>query len=590
MFFGNAVSYERLSAVLDRAVLYTGLSCVAILLFLFGFPLEARVQLILRYLLYAIAILFMAQEALRYVLAPDFWSHFKSRRMEASLTVLLAFSFLADELIAYLWRLPVDSHNIRDLTLGLFALTQLALFASYAIRWFRDLAILSTYELTPSRLMVFSFLLTIVTGVLLLKLPNATVNGISWLDAVFTATSAVCVTGLSVVDTGTAFTPFGQTILGALIQIGGLGIMTITMSFGVLFSSGLAVRERMVFSELFAEERLGRVGHLLVQVTIFTLSIEMIGAVALYLSRDVQGGFDPRIFLNSLFHSVSAFCNAGFSLFSSGLYDPSVRSNVPFSLVIMALVIIGGIGYPVFYNVFEVLKDRITKVRSSRALIRPQTKMVLSVTGILLVLGVVLVHVLESNHSLQGVSGVEQLRQSLFWSVTSRTVGYHILPVEALRIETCLVLMVLIWIGGSPMSTAGGIKTLTVAVAWLNLVATLKGSKRVLIFNRRIAGESLQKAHAIIFGSLIVLACSVLLLIAIEPEKNKFDLAFEAVAAFGTTGLSRGLTSELSASGKLLLTVLMFVGRLGVIVVLNSFFSRYRPPSYKVLKETIPIS
>lgn len=584
----KSVYYERVSGVLDRLVAGVGLFCFFVLVFVLGFPLGERAQAAFGYALYTIALVFVLQELLRMLFAPHLLDHVKSRKIEVFFIFLIGLSLLIDEFVEHVLHLPIDTQGLRKIALGSLALTQLAVFALHGIRWFRTVGLFSRFELTPSRLMVVSFLLPILAGTVLLKLPNATTAGISWIDALFTATSAICVTGLSTVDPATAFTPLGQAIIGLLIQIGGLGIMTITMSFGILFSSGLAVKERMLFSELLAEERLGQVGHLLVQVTFFTLLTELVGAVALYLSLDVRGGFDLPLFLNSVFHSVSAFCNAGFSLFTDGLYDQSVRHNTVYSAVVMGLIVAGGLGYPVFYNLFCVARDKFTKTRGARTLIKSPTKMVLASTAILLVAGTGLIFLSED--SFGEMSRAEQLRQSLFLSVTSRTAGFNIWPTNALTYETSLVLIFLMWVGGSPMSTAGGIKTLTLAIAWLNLTATLKGARRVVVFGRQIAGESFQKAHAIIFGSILILAGASLLLIVFEPGKNKFDLVFEAVSAFGTVGLSRGVTGALSAEGKLLVIVLMFVGRLGFVTVLNSFYRKYRQPPYRVLKESIPIS
>lgn len=583
--------YDRVSGLLDKIVMILGVSCVGIFLLYYGFPLDPQLYDLFGYVLYAIALIFVFQELLRFLFCPRFVEHLKSRKIEVVFVVLLALTLFAEQIISFFTPEQLSNTAIRNLAVGYLAFTQSLIFFTQLVRYIRKTEILSSYELTSSRLMVVSFIFPIGIGTLLLKLPNATVNGISWLDALFTATSAVCVTGLIVVDTQTAFTPLGQTLIAFLFQVGGLGIMTITMSFGFLFARGLAVRERILFSELLAEERLGQVGRILIQVTFYTLLAEGLGTIVLYISQN--GSFtqlDWPLLLNSAFHSISAFCNAGFSLFSQGLHADQIRTNHLYSYAIMGLIISGGLGYPVFYNMLNVVKDSITKSRSNRTLIKVQTKMVLITTLSLLLFGTLAIYFVEGDNSFRSLGFIEQIRQSAFLSVTSRTAGFNIWPTESLSLETGLILMVLMWIGGSPMSTAGGIKTLTFAVAWLNLTAALKGANKIVVFGREITTSSLSKSYAIVFGSVLILIGGTGALILLEPDKNHFDLAFEVVSAFGTVGLSRGVTADLSDGGKVLIIVMMYAGRLGFLTLLNSFFRRHKEPSYKVLKENVFIT
>ena len=585
--------YEKISKYLDQFLVFLGVACLGIFVFYYGFPLDEHWSGILSYALYGVAITFVFQEVLRLLFCRSISHHVISRRIEFLFIILLSLSLFAEDLLYYFSPIPLHNYDLTNLAIGYLALTQAIIFFAQALKYLRKIEIFSRHELTASRLMVFSFMVPIAVGTLLLKLPNATVANfkLSWIDALFTATSAVCVTGLGVVDTANTFTALGKTIIASLIQVGGLGIMTLTMSFGFIFASGLAVKERLLFSELLAEDRLGRVGTLLAQITFFTFSVELIGSMGLYYSlSDPTTPFDFNLFLNCLFHAISAFCNAGFSLFSANLFDPLVRDNAGYSTVIMALVIVGGLGYPVFYNVMNHLGDRYTKARTQRTLIKTHARLSIFMMFLLLVVGGAAIFLTEGNLAFAKFSFFEKVRHSLFLSTVSRTAGYNIWPTEALSIETCVVLFFLMWVGGSPMSTAGGIKTLTLAVAWLNLVATIRGAKRVFIYGREIAEESIHKAHAIIFGSILIIGVSSLILIALEPGKSGLDLVFEVISAFSTVGLSRALTPSLTNEGKLLITLLMFVGRLGFLVVLNSFFKQYRPRTYEVLKERIPIS
>ncbi len=590
MLSRSAFIYEKISGQLDQLVVFLGVICLGIFILLYGFPLEAEWQYLLEISLYVIAVSFLFQEILRVIFSPGIIRHFIQRRVEWFFLILLSLTLFAESIVEYFFPGVLEPRDLRNLAIGYLALTQLIIFFAQAIRIVRESRISSKIEMTASRLMVVSFIVPIIIGSLLLKLPNATVNGISWVDALFTATSAICVTGLTVLDTSAAFTPLGKTIIALLLQIGGLGIMTITMSFGFLFASGLAVRERILFSELLAEDRLGRIGKLLIQVTFFTFVVEMIGALSLYYAlKGTFTEFDLYAFLNSVFHSISAFCNAGFSLFQNGLHHGVIKDNALYSFVIMGLVIVGGLGYPIFNNIYHAFMDRWTKKRASRTLLKSYTKLVLVATGILLLAGTVLIFLSEGSHSFVNMSWFEKLRQSLFLAVASRTAGYNIWPTEALSIETCLILFFLMWVGGAPMSTAGGIKTVTLAIAWLNLTAALRGAQKIYIFGREVAEESIHRSYAIVFGSILLIGLSSLLLIVLEPNQSRLDLVFEVVSAFSTVGLTRGLTGELSDPGKLLLATLMFVGRLGFITVLNSFYRKYLPPRHRVLKENIPI-
>lgn len=580
---------QRVTKYLDRFVFLLGIASFAAFIVLFGFPMQPEFQYLLHLAIYGIGIFFIGQEVFRLFMAHQLMSHMKLRWVELVFVGLMLVSLLAYRIMAV--TLPFEQDFLLNAAVGYLAVTQLFIFMTQGIRFLREIEIFSRFELAPSTLMVISFLIPIFGGTLLLKLPNATVSGISWIDALFTATSAVCVTGLVVVDTATAFTPLGQTIIFSLFQIGGLGIMTISMSFGFLFSRGLAVKERLLFSEILAEEKLGRIGRLLIQVTFFTFSVEILGAFLLYSARDGSfSQFNSGLFLNSVFHSVSAFCNAGFSLFSAGLYDSSVRDNGAYSYIIIGLITMGGLGFPVVNNLANYFRDKLNKVRSARTLLTSQTKMVLVTSALLAIVGTSIFVIMEGEASFSGLSLLEKVRHSLFLSVAARTAGYNIWPTDLLSVESIIFMMFLMWIGGSPMSTAGGIKTLTFAVAWLNFTAILRGAKRVIVFGREVADETIQKSYAIIFGSILTVVGGSLLLVMLQPDMDRVDLFFEVVSAFGTVGLSRGVTADLSTASKLLISIIMFVGRLGILVVLNSFYRRYKEPPYEYLKESISIS
>lgn len=568
-----------------RNLLDRGASLVAVLFFSslvarFGFPAHPISLKTFHAVLFFSTVFLTVFELFRGIWTKNILEFLKTRWIEIALLIPMNIQLMT-----------ALQHEGFSKTSGVLLTSLLFVFLTLeGIRNLQKSDFLSKYELTPSRLMVLSFMLPIAIGTLLLKLPLATHSPISWIDALFMAASAVCVTGLTTLNVANDFTPLGQSIIGTLIQIGGLGIVTITLSVGLMFSNGLAVRERIMFSELLAEKKLGKIGRLLTRIVVFTLGVEVIGALVIYSGLGGSFvGFDGPLFLHSFFHSMSAFCNAGISTFENGLMTASVRSNTLLTSTVMLLIVLGGLGFPAIYNLYSVLKDKLMKDRSSRTLVGSQTKLVLLSTLALLVIGAVGFFFLEDSEQYKSLSRSEGLYQALFLSVTSRTAGFNIWETGDLTLSTCLLVMFLMFIGGSPLSTAGGVKTLTFTVAWLNLFAILRGSSKVIIFGKEVASESIQRSYAIIFGSVLFLLFSVLLMILLEPDLDAFDLAFESISAFSTVGLSRGVTTELGTTSKLYLVLMMFVGRLGLIVVLNSLFDKYRAPSHRVLKEMIII-
>jgi potassium uptake TrkH family protein len=449
--------------------------------------------------------------------------------------------------------------------------------------------LLSRIKLHPGALFAISFGIMIFIGSLLLMMPKATVHGseFSYLNSLFTSTSAVCVTGLIVVDTATQFTLLGKIIILILIQIGGLGVMTITTFFALFFGSGLSYRFRIVIGDLMSEESIGEVSSLLKRIALFTFIIELIATANLYLS--LGGNFLPLnkgLLFNSAFHSVSAFCNAGFSLYSSNLMDSIILHNFWFNFNIMILIILGGIGFPVLVNLTRSFsKENRRRKWSDRLNIN--TKIVLKTTAILLVAGSVIVFFTDLTSPYIGSNWFEKIYNSIFLSITSRTAGFNTIAMESITPAAALIVIVLMWIGASPNSTGGGIKTSTFAVAVMYLFTYIRGKDRLNIYWREIDMLTIRKAFMIILASLIVLFSSTFLLIWIEPDKNLLDLLFEATSAISTVGLSRDVTFHLGTGGKWVIIALMFMGRIGILTFFLSFFKPKLEPKYKFPKENI---
>ncbi len=574
--------------VLDGVITVIGIGSIAALIAEFGFFLTWNQIEFVDTTVSVFVTVFVIQEVIRLLIMRRARSYFRERRPEAIVILLIFLQLLFPQAIYYIGLVFAPDLRIEQLALLSLAATQATLVLSLVVRALRYNQLLGTVRLPPGALFILSFLLLVFGGTLLLLLPRATTIPLSFTDALFTATSAVCVTGLIVVDTATAFTPLGKTILLILIQIGGLGIMTLTTFFALFFSGGISIRERLLMSAVLSETSIGEVSSILLRIALLTFSIEGIGAVLLYISQDGSFiNFDPYQFYYCAFHSVSAFCNAGFSLYSVGLYDEAVRSNYGYHTIIMSLIILGGLGFTVLSEVLRTMKFWKPRTYRLRYRMSVFSRLALITAAVLLAGGTLLFFVIESHYSFRDMTVGEQLFQSLFLSVTSRTAGFNISAVEALSIPTALIMMILMWIGASPGSTGGGIKTTTIALAFLNIRNTMFEQKHIDIFYRRVAASDVTKAFAIILLSIFFIGTMSILLVYCEPDKQPVDLLFEVVSAMGTVGLSRNITGFLGEGGKVILIITLFAGRVGLLTVLYARVKPVGEARYKFPEENI---
>jgi trk system potassium uptake protein len=453
----------------------------------------------------------------------------------------------------------------------------------------------------PSFLFLASFFLLILCGSLLLLLPNATTNGIKPVDAWFTAASAVCVTGLSVVDTATAFNHIGKLIILCLIQIGGLGIMTFAGLLSYLTAGSVSLKNQLALKNVISSDRISSVIRFVFNVIVVTFFFEAIGAIVIYNTLDQTAipSTLERIFI-SVFHSVSAFCNAGFSTYTNGLYELPLRFNYSLHLTVAVLIILGGIGFPIVFNLFNYIRIvtmkpvcRAFKIpfnESSVHVLDSTAKLALITSGILLVFGFTTYLLFEQDASLkQHPSNLGKLVTSIFGSVTPRTAGFNTIDMTTLSLPTIMIYLLLMWIGASPGSTGGGIKTTTIAVAFLNLKSIALGKDRTEFSRVQISESSIQRAFGIIFLSLIILGVTVLLLSVNEPDKQLFAIAFEAFSAFSTVGLTLGITPDLTISSKILLSIVMLIGRVGTLTILYAFVTPAAAIYYRYPREDVSL-
>lgn len=347
--------------------------------------------------------------------------------------------------------------------------------------------------LNPAQLFILSFLVIIFIGSFLLILPNATYEGISYLDALFTSTSAVCVTGLVVVDTGTHFTLFGQTIIMILIQVGGLGILTFTSYFSYFFKGGTSYENQLALSDMTSAKKLGEVFSTLKYIILITFGIELFVGILIYTSIDSSnfGSQSEQLFF-SAFHSISAFCNAGFSTLTNSLYETGFRFNYYLQLVIIFTFVLGGLGFPIIVNILKYLKYKVVSLFSSKkSKYRPwvlnlNSRITLVTTFSISLVAFVIFYFLEYNNTLAEHNGFGKIVTALFGATTPRTAGFNTIDTTAMAFPTLMMVFLLMWIGASPQSTGGGIKTSTFAIATLNILSLAKGKSRTEIFRFQI--------------------------------------------------------------------------------------------------------
>ncbi|MFH1790572.1 MAG: TrkH family potassium uptake protein [Candidatus Omnitrophota bacterium] len=445
--------------------------------------------------------------------------------------------------------------------------------------------------LRPPQIVALSFFVVILAGAALLYMPFSVNDGsrISLIDSVFTATSAVCVTGLVVKDTGAFFSFAGKAVMLTLIQIGGLGIMTFSTLFAIIMGRKLTLKDNIVIQKALNQQRIEGLRHLIKYILLITFSVELLGAACFFLRWVFVYKAPPaEAFISSVFHSVSAFCNAGFSLFGNSF---TAYAGDPYiNLIMITLIFFGGIGFLVIHEL-----PKCFMLRSPVRHISVQTKMALSVSLTLIVLGSLFILLLENNNAFSGMPVKDKLLASVFQSVTTRTAGFNTVDINGLLRPTLMGMMFLMFIGASPGSTGGGIKTCTFGVLLAGMASIISRRGEVTAFRRTIPAEVMNRALAIVFiaASWIFFATMVLLITEREYLTHVKDgfmrVLFEVTSAFGTVGLSTGITPYLSIPGKILISITMFVGRVGPLTVALSVALDNAKPVFKYPEERIMV-
>lgn len=475
---------------------------------------------------------------------------------------------------------------------GLYAVAEL----SYAVTRFLG------RHTNPSLMLSASFLIFILIGSFVLMMPRFTRVPVSWEDTLFVAASAVSMTGLTTVDVASTFTTAGHIVLILLMEIGALGVLTFTSFFSVFFSGQRSIYNQLLMRDFIYSKSMSALIPMLLYILGFTLAIEAIGAVGIYLTlpQSMFADTGSRI-LTAVFHSVAAFTNSGFSTLPEGLATPQLlHGNMVIYLVLTLMIFAGGIGFPNLVNFKDAcagylrrLKSRITgaPVENRRFHVYDlNTKLVLYTTGILFAGGAIVFFICEHDHSLAGMSLWQKIVMSVFYSATTRSAGFApVSPAMFLNV-TLLVMMFLMWVGGSSQSMAGGIKVNTFGAAMLNLKSLIRGESGVTAFGRRIAVPSIRRANGVIFLSVLTIVVITAAMLAMEPMLGAKAVIFETLSAVTTNGLSLGITPELSTPSKYLLSATMFIGRVGLLSMLAGMARRSRDNSIHYPTDDIIIS
>ena len=420
---------------------------------------------------------------------------------------------------------------------------------------------LKNKSFSPYMTILLSFMVVTILGGILLSLPISMRYGksVKLIDGFFIATSAICVTGLSSIDIGSVYNIFGQMVILVLIQLGGLGVITFTSVIIIMISKKIGYYTKKIVQEDINIDTTFKIEEYVKKVILSVIVIEFIGTVILFFEFIKKFGFLKAVYY-SFFHSVSAFCNAGFSLFSDNLYG--FKNSFIINMTIPLLIFLGGIGFSTILNCYNVFRKKEKRLTST-------TKLSIKISIFLVIIGMVAMFILEySNKSTIGnLSFGQKLEASFFQSVTTRTAGFNTISILGLKRSTSLLFIILMFIGASPGSTGGGIKTTTIGLIILGTLATLKNKDTIEYDKRSVSWRIYSKAITVLFISLIYTTICVFLLILFERNKNLLDLVFEVFSAFGTVGLSRNLTPSLADISKFILIVTMFVGRVGPLTI-----------------------
>ena len=583
---------KRLEKVLIGVNALTAAVVAASFVALFGFDEPLLPAGILYAVQAALLCVFIAEKIIRLFNAVSMREFWRGNWFEVPLLLALGIALLG----AGRWFGRADPTAVRHFAVGIYLVLQVV------TKLCRTSVNLAAAGKSPTRTLIVSFLVLIISGAGLLMLPKASApdaKNLSFVDALFTATSATCVTGLIVKNTGEDFSLMGKLIILSLIQLGGLGIVMFGAVFALLLGQALSLRESVAMQDLLSARTLSRIGNMIAFIFVGTILIEAVGAVSIFgMWGDGVDNVQQQWFC-SIFHSISAFCNAGFSLFEDSFRGYNKRPEI--YVVICPLIILGGLGFGVLYDLVNIAADRVKRFYKRRfnkrysfsmeapKRMRLQTKIVLSVSAFLIVSGMLAILLFERYAGKSGSAEGPGVLGALFQSITARTAGFNTIDISALSASSRFILILLMFIGGSPGSTAGGIKTVTLAVVIMTVIAALRKRQEVEMFKRSVRIVVVGRAITVTLLFVVVLFGATLALSITENGQpfTMSDIMFEAGSALGTVGLTTGITPSLTTAGKLIIIAVIFVGRLGPLTLLAALTFNLKPVRYNYPDEAI---
>ncbi len=583
---------KRLEKVLIGVNALTAAVVAASFVALFGFKDPLLPAEILYAVQVALLCVFIVEKIIRLSNAVSMREFWRANWFEGPLLLALGIAVLG----AGRWFGRTDPTAVRHFAVGIYLVIQVV------IKVCRTSVNLAASGRSPTRTLIASFLVLIISGAGLLMLPRASApdtEKMSFVDALFTATSATCVTGLIVKDTGEDFSLMGHLIILSLIQLGGLGIVVFGAVFALLLGQALSLRESVAMQDLLSARTLSRIGNIIAFIFVGTILIEAVGAVGIFGMWGARVDNVQQQWFYSIFHSISAFCNAGFSLFGDSFVSYNKSWGV--YVVICPLIILGGLGFGVLYDLVNIAADRVKRFLKRRfnkryrfsmeapRRMRLQTKIVLTVSVLLIVLGMLAILLFERYAGKSGSTEDPGVLGALFQSITARTAGFNTINVSEMSASSRFILILLMFIGGSPGSTAGGIKTVTLAVVIMTVIAALRKRQEVEMFKRSVRIVVVGRAITVTLLFVAVLFGATLALSITENGQpfTMSDIMFEAGSALGTVGLTTGITPSLTTAGKLIIIAVIFVGRLGPLTLLAALTFNLKPVRYNYPDEAI---
>lgn len=558
---------------------------IGLLIYIVGFPQNDEIRTIEIYFMKFLFGFYILNYAVRFLYTFEPRKFLQSTWLELTLVTLLVIEAIS----TLIFNTPVFRSLLSAFGYGEYLdVYHYVLQAILLFFLIIDLAKVSTLldlvNLKASTLFIFSFIILIGMGAVMLMLPEMTTDGkgADWMTALFTSASASCVTGLIVVDTGTYFTFKGQFLIMMLFQLGGLNIISFATFFASMYSKGVSIKHHSMIQDFFSTGAGFDARAVLRQILTVTFLIEGLGALVIYLlwSPEIQFGSEREKIFSSIFHSISAFNNAGFSLFSNGLYEENIRHSYVLHIAFIMLVFMGSLSFSAIMDIFGVaaMKERM-RLRWKKMQLSTQVALY---SAILLGLGGgIVIYLMEKNNTMNDRSVVEGVISSIFQAVVARTAGFNTIDISALPVPALLFTIFLMFVGGSSGSTAGGIKTSTFTIILLSVYSTIRGKRNLEMFGRNISWELLNKAFSVFVFAASYLFFSILLLTMIEPDIDLIDIAFESTSAFATVGLSTGITADLNNWSKGILIFSMFVGRVGTLTLAFALSKKVASVSYK---------